>query len=168
VFKHLEHKVFFFATMALVMLSLSADLLLTPVQGNLAKMLVKSDSELPEDFMDPANPVCAEMIGVIVFMVVLGLTSRYFEANHTPYLRRDLRVAIQTAILSQDRGFFDRRLGGRHHLAAERGRAGGPRWVNAPPDRLCVRDLPVRLGLADSTLSFTRAEPLYLLRRSRV
>jgi hypothetical protein len=70
--------------MAIAMLS-SSRILFTVVQVNHATVLVKSDSALPEDVTDAINHVCAQMIYIIIFIAVLGLTSGHFEANCLPY-----------------------------------------------------------------------------------
>jgi ABC-type multidrug transport system fused ATPase/permease subunit len=102
-FKYIAHKVFIFATMAITMLSWSADFLLTVVQGNLAMVLVKPDSELPENFMDAVNQVYAQITSVTIFIVVLALTSGHFQGTCVSHFPHGLRVAV----LSQNIGFFD-------------------------------------------------------------
>jgi ABC-type multidrug transport system fused ATPase/permease subunit len=112
IYRYLNHKTYFIATCLLSMVSGSIDYLFPVVQGRLATALLESDYETPSDFMEVINSVCAQMLGVIVLMAFVNLVSGYLDAHCLPYFRHDLRLALMTALLSQDVGFYDERQTG--------------------------------------------------------
>lgn len=77
------------------------------IQGHLATALVETDFTTANEFMASVNSVALEMIIAIVLIFVVRLVHGYCRSKLSAEFERDLRVALMSAIVSQDIAFYD-------------------------------------------------------------
>lgn len=106
-FRFNNHKVMYVLACVCNLFQSTSAFLNSIVQGKLATILVDSDYETPEDFVDSINKVAFIMILAIFINFVVNFTTGFIEATYMPIFMRDLRVGILNYILEQDITYFD-------------------------------------------------------------
>ena len=106
-FKFMNNKWLYILTLGLNIFQSSSSYLTSIVQGKLATILVDSDYDTAEQFLDAVNNVSAILLGTISALFIFHLLAAYCESKFMPQYLRDLRVAIMTALLEQDITYYD-------------------------------------------------------------
>lgn len=107
IFKFMNHKVMYIVALCLNIFQSSSSYITSVVQGKLATILVDSDFETADEFLDAVNNISAIMLGTISILFVFNMITAYCESRFMPQFLRDLRVTIFSSILNQDVTYFD-------------------------------------------------------------
>ncbi|OHT11305.1 ABC transporter family protein [Tritrichomonas foetus] len=106
-FKFMNNKWLYILTLGLNIFQSSSSYITSIVQGKLATILVDSNYETAEEFLDAVNNISAIMLATISVLFVFQLLTAYCESKFMPQFLRDLRVTIMTSLLEQDVTYFD-------------------------------------------------------------
>ena len=105
--KYLKYKVQFIMMIFFAMLQSLFSRLNFLIQGKLATILVDSDYDTPNDFLDSINSISMQIIIVIIGEFVSIMISACFEAFYISKFEDDLKVEVMEQILNQDITYFD-------------------------------------------------------------
>lgn len=106
-FKYLRYKVQFFLMIFFYVLHSGLSRYRTVIQGKLATVLVNSNFDTPEDFLDSINNISFEIILVIIAEFVTMMISSICESFYLNNFEHDLKVELMENILNQDITYFD-------------------------------------------------------------
>jgi ABC-type multidrug transport system fused ATPase/permease subunit len=107
IYRYFSHRTDFFCTLIFEVIARSADYLLALAQGHLATVLINTTYDTADEFLSTVNQTCTVMLSIVVLMSVFEFISGYFDARCGPVFRKDLRVALMTALMYQDVTFYD-------------------------------------------------------------
>ena len=107
-FRFNDRKLIFFCACISNLLQASSSYLLTIAQGKLTTVLVKSDYDTAEDFLQSINDVCMLMIWSILIRFVISLMTEFLEQSTLPRFFHNLKVGLFTFLLEQDLTYFDK------------------------------------------------------------
>ena len=107
IFRFMNHKFMYLLALGLNIFQSSSSYITSIVQGELATILVNSDFETADEFLEAVNRVSAIMLATISALFVLNMITAYCESKFMPQFLRDLRLTIMKALLEQDVTYFD-------------------------------------------------------------
>ena len=106
-FKYMKNKWLYVLSMLLSFTTASSSYVISLIQGRLATVLVDSDFATANEFLDGVNGIAAEMVIAIFVIFVCQLVTSYCETRVLPQYRRDIQVALVSALMEQEIAFFD-------------------------------------------------------------
>lgn len=106
-FRYVKNKFAYFCLLLFYLVDSSFRQLRVVIQGKLATVLVDSDFETPDDFVDSINYISTILLASIVAQFVADMIAAIMESFYMTRFVRDLRVEIMSKILEQDVSYFD-------------------------------------------------------------
>ena len=107
-FRFNNHKIMYILACILNLFQSTSSFLSTIVQGKLATILVESDYDSAEDFLESINSVAMILIVAILINFFVNLSTGLIESKYLTIFMRDLRVGVLNYILQQDISYFDK------------------------------------------------------------
>ena len=107
-FKYLRNKLVYAFLVLFYLLDSSFSQVQTVIQGKLATVLVNSDFETADDFVESINKISSYLLLAIITKFVIDMTLGYLESYYMENFQKDLKVEIMERILKQDVTYFDK------------------------------------------------------------
>lgn len=111
-FKYMKSKIFFILLIFLNFFDSTFIQINIIIQGKLATILVNSEYDTAEDFLESINNISTIIIIVFITRFITNMFDSYLQSFHMTALKKDMHVKVLSKVLDQDITYFDDTLTG--------------------------------------------------------